>query len=281
MNEMIEGNEGGEGIEDKGMIKPVHGVGEWASTSVNIQTGCENDCKYCYAKQMAMRFGHATPTSWSTPTLRTRSIDKGYRKRDGRVMFPTSHDITPNNLDLCLVVLFKLLAAGNEVLIVTKPHLSCIEGLCEDLERYKSQITFRFTIGSADNKVLSYWEPNAPSFEERLEALKFAHAQGFKTSVSSEPMLDLHIDRVIEAIRPFVTDSIWLGRVNKLRQAISLNCPDDIEAQEKATELLAEQTDAYLCTIHDSYKNNSFIKFKDSIKKAVGIELPTETGLDI
>ena len=269
------------GLETGKQRKQVRGVGEWASKSVNLQSGCKNSCRYCFAQSMAMRFGHKTPKTWGTPTIRHKAVNKGYRKTDGRIMFPTSHDITQDNLSECLIVLKKLLAAGNEVLIVSKPVLSCIKTLCKELEPYKSQIVFRFTIGSADNEILSYWEPNAPKFQERLASLKYAHAQGYQTSISSEPMLDLHINKVIEATRPFVTDSIWLGRVNNLRAAISLNCPDDVEAQEKADELLAEQTDDYLRELYGKYKKDTLIKYKDSIKKAVGIERPTETGLDV
>ncbi|MEI6168118.1 MAG: hypothetical protein WCS52_13095, partial [bacterium] len=180
-----------------------------------------------------------------------------------------------------LVVLKKLLAAGNDVLVVSKPVLSCIKALCEELEPYKSQILFRFTIGSVDNEVLKYWENKAPKFEERLASLKWAYSQGYQTSVSSEPMLDLEIDRVIQATRPFVTDSIWLGRVNGLRAAISLNCPGDLDAKNRANELLRGQTDNFLRELYERYRNDPIIKYKDSMKKAVGLELHTEKGLDI
>lgn len=261
--------------------KPVHGTKEWSSHSVNFQQGCSNNCKYCYAQSLAVRFKRSTPTSWSTPKIRHDAVAKNYTKTDGRIMAPTAHDIDLNNINECQFVFKKLLAAGNDLLIVSKPVLSCIKTLCKELEQFMPQITFRFTIGSADNKVLRYWEPNAPDFEERLAALKYAYDQGFATSVSSEPMLDLEIHKVIRAVRPFITDSIWLGRVNSLRQAISLNCPGDKQAKIMADRLLNEQTDDYLRGLYGRYKNDPLIKFKDSIKKVVGLERPTEKGLDI
>ena len=261
--------------------KTAYGVGEWATNIVNFQTGCEKNCKYCYAKSMAVRHHRSTPESWTTPRPQTKNIEKGYGKRKGTVMMPTSHDITPRNVDTYLIVIKKLLAAGNKVLIVSKPVLSCIKTLCKELQPYKKQILFRFTIGSADNKVLRYWEPNASRFEERLASLKYAYDQGFATSVSSEPMLDLDIDKVIEATRPYVTDSIWLGRVNSLRQAISQNCPGDVDAKNRANELLRGQTNDFLRELYERFKNDPIIKYKDSMKKAVGLELHTEKGLDI
>ena len=43
--------------------RPPTGTQEWAASNVNIQDGCEHDCRYCYAKTMAIRFKRATPTS--------------------------------------------------------------------------------------------------------------------------------------------------------------------------------------------------------------------------
>ncbi|WFB36788.1 radical SAM protein [Kiritimatiellota bacterium B12222] len=262
--------------------KATHGVGEWASHSVNIQSGCEKNCKYCYAKSMAIRFGRKTPSNWNKkPDLNEKAIGKGYRKREGRIMYPTSHDITPRNIEEYLTVLLKLLESGNEVLIVSKPTLPCIKRICEECEAYKDQILFRFTIGSANDSVLKFWEPGAPMFQHRLDCLKLAYKNGFATSVSSEPMLDNRIDKVVTKTMPYVTDAIWLGRVNQLRQALSINCPKDNVAKKRGDELLAKQTDTYLSELYESYKDDPKVKYKDSIKEAVGLERPETVGLDI
>jgi hypothetical protein len=62
-----------------------------------------------------------------------KAINKGYRKIKNDdpnlydYMFPSSHDILPEILDNYLIVLKKLLKAGNSVLIVSKPWPFCIE----------------------------------------------------------------------------------------------------------------------------------------------------------
>lgn len=263
------------------------GVGEWARKSVNIQDGCLHDCKYCYAKAMAIRFGRATASGWKHGKVRAKALNQQFYMRDvsplsgNDIMFPTSHDIQPDNLEECTMILKRMLEAGNKVLIVTKPWLECIKSLCRDLEDYKGQITFRFTIGSADEKMLSYWETGASSFKERLAALQHAHKKGFKTSVSCEPMLDTKIDRVVEKVRPFVTDSIWLGRANRLIATLSLNCSNDQEAILKGRELMAQQSDAYIASLYERFKDDPLIRFKDSIKKVMGVERPLQKGLDI
>ncbi|GAH88031.1 unnamed protein product, partial [marine sediment metagenome] len=83
-----------------------------------------------------------------------KKIDKGYRKRNGRIMLPTSHDITLESLDNCLIVLKKLFESENEVLITTKPKFYCIKKICKDFIEYKDSFQFRFTITSINNELL-------------------------------------------------------------------------------------------------------------------------------
>ena len=156
-----------------------HGTREWAPKNVNCCTGCSHDCRYCYARGMAVRFRQVKPEEWKEERIRWKDVRKRYRHFEGTVMFPSSHDITPQNLVACLIVLRKLLRAGNKVLVVSKPHLECIRVICRVFEDYKDQILFRFTIGASDNEILSFWEPNAPRFKERLESLRYAFGKGF------------------------------------------------------------------------------------------------------
>ena len=260
--------------------KPPTGTQEWAASNVNIQSGCEHDCLYCYAKTMAIRFKRATAASWKHPTIRQHDLDRGFTRRSGRIMFPTAHDITDRNIDECLTVLGRMLAAGNNLLIVSKPRLCCVERLCQELAPYRSQIVFRFSIGSTDDTVLSYWEPGAPSFKDRLAALQRAYAQDFETSVSGEPMLDGDPDALITAVHPFVTDSIWLGKVNRLRSILPLNCPRNAEAARRGEALVALQSDKAIRALYARHRRDPKIKWKDSIKAVVGLRRPAAAGLD-
>jgi DNA repair photolyase len=262
--------------------KKASGTKEWAACNVNIQQGCEHGCLYCYAHGNAGRFKRASAKSWTTPSRNLAAITRAYKKKHEKpVMFPSTHDITEANLADCLVVLKKLLAAGNQVLIVSKPHLKCVKVLCRELETHKDQILFRFTIGSADDTVLSFWEPHAPPYNERINSLKWAFKQGYKTSVSCEPMLDGDIQRVIDDARPFVADAIWLGRVNRLQNCLTLNASDNRLAKEKARALMELQNDFWVMGLYVKHKDDPLIKYKDSIKKVVGLERPEEAGLDV
>jgi hypothetical protein len=229
---------------------------------------------------MAIRFKRATTQSWGTPRLRLHDLDRRYSKRDGRIMFPTAHDITPANIDACLNVLARMLDAGNDLLIVSKPHVACFTRLCDAILPYRNQIVFRFSIGSTDDAVLSFWEPGAPAFAERLDCLRLAYAREFATSVSCEPMLDADPDALVAAVRHYVTDSIWLGKINRLRHILPLNCPGDAAAVRRGETLMTTQSDTAIRALYRRHRRDPLIKWKDSIKAVLGLARPTTAGLD-
>lgn len=261
--------------------KPVNGTQEWAKQNVNFVSGCSHDCKYCYSKSMAVRFKRKTPENWKVEEAKPEKLNVIYRKKPGYTMFPSSHDISPESSELAMQLMEKLLDSGNEVLMVTKPHLSVIQDFCQKFADKKDQIMFRFTIGSINSETLKFWEPGAPSFEERLEALKFAFHAGFQTSVSSEPALDTKTLELVEAVLPYITDAVWIGLPNRLRGILKLNGADDPETMKRADELIAAQSDEWVLGIYETLKDNPKVKWKDSIKKIVGIDRPTEKGLDV
>ena len=237
---MEKGNESKKISPSEMKANEVHGTGEWAKHNVNFIVGCLHDCLYCCSKTPAMRFRDSkrppkirkTPTTWKRKEINEDKYARNFRKRKGRFFFPSSHDISPKNLDNSIQFLKKILLPGNDVLIVSKPHLKCIKALCKEFVEYKDSILFRFTIGSINNEVLKFWEPGAPPFAERVASLKYAFEHGFNTSVSCEPMLDNNIEAVVEATIPYVTDSIWIGKANRLRQNMSVNGHKDIKSKK-------------------------------------------------
>lgn len=262
-------------------VNTAFGTREWASQNINLSNGCYNNCKYCYSKSMAIRFKRKTSENWTEEVLVDTTDRKFFRKYKGKIMFPSSHDITPATLEASVQVLKGLLNAGNDLLIVTKPNLECVKSLCNELAGYKDKILFRLTIGSTDNQTLSYWEPNAPSFQERLESLLFAYKEGFKTSISCEPFLDKTVEQLVEKTRPYITDSIWIGKANKLKSMLSLNGYRDENSIKIADELEKINKSDYKKHLYELYKDDKIIKWKDSLKKDFDIALQVEPGLDL
>jgi hypothetical protein len=196
-------------------------------------------------------------------------VDAKINTNYGTVMFPSTHDITPKNLSEYLCVLRKLLDVGNNVLIVSKPHWSCITVICEAYDNYKEQITFRFTIGSTENSILELWEPKAPNFDERLACLEYAYHRGYRTSVSCEPFLDSYPAHVYEAVSPYLRGSFWLGKVRNFDSRVDLTGVTDEQKHRYVEPLKKLQQDSFVKSVAGILKDKPFVKFKDSIRKVV------------
>jgi len=243
------------------------GTKEWADFNVNCVKGCSNNCRYCYAKMIAKRFRRCTDDTWKNMEINQKAVDKQYKKYDGRVMFPSSHDIVddPDVLKSCMIVLEKLLQAGNEVLVTTKPDLEVVTKILNQFREYKNQIQFRFTISSNNDDVLSFWEPGAPPYLSRKEALIRAYKEGFETSLSVEPFLDNTPFKLIEELEEYVTDTIWVGPMNYIAKS-------NISAEDQPyyDQLRKNVNPDNLKNIHEHLKDNPKIKFKDSHLNKMG-----------
>lgn len=257
-------------FQDRKSENDVFGTKEWAHHNENCVVGCSHDCKYCYAKSMAARFKRVSANEWKNETLRGNYFNRKFPKRNGIIMFPSSHDVSPKHLSECITFASNMLSAGNKVLIVSKPHLNCIKAICQACLKYKDQLLFRFTIGSVYSDILNFWEPGASSFHERLDSLKFAYKSGFETSVSCEPMLDDQVHQIIEAVQPYITDSIWIGKPNNLIGRLKINgFGNDSETMNKAQSLLTDLDNGFIRSLHSMHKDNPLIRWKDSIRKVL------------
>ncbi len=250
------------------------GTKEWSDFYMNIQRGCENGCLYCYAKYNAVeRFHRCKPEHWILPCIDEAKVDLPHKKKyNGVVMYPTTHDITSANLSQYLCVLRKLLDADNQVLIISKPRWECITVICEAYLKYRKQIMFRFTIGSTNDHVLRFWEPGASSFEERISCLRYAHHKGYRTSISCEPMLDFYIPDLYDRCQFLITDSFWVGKLRNWKSRVQepKSFPSPIE-ENIYNDTKAAQSDKVVRAIYESLKDKPMIKWKDSIRKVMGI----------
>jgi len=261
------------------MSKRISGTKEWAVVNVNCVEGCGSDCKYCYSRYNAIdRFGLVKYGEWTKEVVQENSVNKTRKLEKGVVMFPSAHDIRPSILEPCLKTIKNILKPGNKILIVSKPHLDCITRLCDELTFYKNKILFRFTIGSMNNEILKYWEPNVPLFEERFDSLKLAFTEGYNTSISCEPMLDSNnVVNLFYKLVPFVTNTIWIGKMNGIDNRVKINTEEERLAVNKIEE---EQQDKNIFKIYNALKHEEKIRWKDSIKEVIGLEDGEKAGMD-
>ena len=76
---------------------------------------------------------------------------------------------------------------------------------------------------------------------------------------------------------PFVSHSIWLGKMNRIEERVTV----ESEAMERAVKRLADgQSDHHILRIYNELRDIDKVRWKESIKAVVGLELPSEPGLD-
>lgn len=259
------------------------GTREWVRKNgeINLYSGCLNGCVYCYARFLAHRTNKIHFNDWVT--LRENRKIKIPKKIKSEInkhdfMLPTSSEIFPNSeqygnvFDNYCQKFEEILTKGYTVLITSKPRKDIIEPLIDKFEEYKAQITFRFTIGSMDNKILKILEPNAPKYEERLHCLKYAHKKDFNTSISIEPLIDANPKPLIDAFNPYLSpleygkDSgvIWVGLLRQRYTPIwfrNLHNLNEIYATIKANQSFNNVFKWY-----QYYYDNNRIQFKETVK---------------
>lgn len=258
----------------------ISGTLEWSVKSLNIHLGCEHRCRYCYARDAAVRrHKFCTLEEWGTTYNRLKEHPfTGFSKKyDGVVMFPTTHDLTPDIAADAIVGISKLIEVGNTVLLVSKPHLEVVKAICKAFGPVKDRVRWRFTIGSFNDEILSYWEPGAPDFDERKASLVWAFKAGFSTSISVEPMLDSdNVVKLFHKLEPYVTDTFWIGKMNQVAKRVQPGT-----SKKEIARIEAGQTHERIEAIYQTLKDEPKIRWKESIKSELGLELATEPGQDI
>jgi DNA repair photolyase len=245
-----------EGCGDEGMKT---GTKEWAEANENCISGCSNNCRYCFGKQMGIQYGRETAETW--PIERPRTTARA-RKHKGRTMFPTTHDLHYEHVQWWGPFLKQLLELGNDVLIVSKPEQNSIRYICQTFAQYRDQIEFRFTIGTVEQDVVAYWEPGAPMPSKRVGCLSIARSHKFRTSVSMEPLLIEDPRPLIRIMDDYITGEIWIGCMNHYK------FNPEIPEESRQIEIQSREN---MQRVYDSLKDNPKIRWKDSVQKLLGV----------
>jgi len=253
------------------------GTREWAPHSANCCTGCRHDCVYCYAAERMARLRKRPRDQWHREQVRDKDVNKARRYLGGRIMFPTSHDITDGNLDACTCVLQRLLHAGNDVVCVTKGRPSIVQHISDRLTGDdRKRLLWRFTIGGLEETTREFWEPGAPPFDQRVQALRLARQAHWQTSVSAEPLLEpWNAVELVQAVAPYVTETIWIGTLHRMAARVGWKYPMNHPA---VARLASGQSPAAMravfdrLTLHLAPDARAKIRFKDSYQRALAID---------
>lgn len=200
---------------------------EYGDYTVNYVQGCSHGCKYpCYAFSMARRFGKVkTYDEWIKPIIVSNTIqllEKELPKlckeiKNVQLCFTTDpfmfgyEDIKELSID----VISKINEYNIPCHVLTKGILPK-----ELLETSKINF-YGITLVSLDDSFRRTYEPGSSNYQERINALRALHDNGFKTWVSIEPfptpnIINQDLLEILDSIN-FV-DKIIFGRLhyNKL-----------------------------------------------------------------
>jgi DNA repair photolyase len=230
---------------------------------------------------MAARFARVPEGGWACEQVRSAAVAGKVGRKSGTIMFPTTHDLTPENMGVTVPHLRRLLEAGNQVLVVSKPHIQVIDRITSELAAYRSKVLFRFTVGTSRDEVLGFLEPGAPTFSERMACIILAVSRGWRVSVSMEPLLEVNEDRVVaivEVLQAAGVEEVWIGKLNRAQGTMKHNGRWDDAHRAMVASIQASQSDDRIRSLHARLGGNPVVRWKESIKAVVGMELKTDAS---
>ena len=186
---------------------------------VNAYTGCQVNCRYCYARLFMRRYsGHSEPwgefvdVKVNAPELLRKQL---VRAKRGTVWISSVCDpyqpleATYKLTRQCLIELaerqFPVNIQTKSVLILRDLD---VLGKFEEAE-------VGMTITTDDEKIARVFEPGAPSVRERIRALERIHSRGIRTFVFIGPLLPGNPEKLVAALEGKV-DKILVDRMNYL-----------------------------------------------------------------
>lgn len=199
-------------FQGKALYQPSGKAKEYSPWATNFFVGCKHDCDYCYCKK-----GPLSHIWTNTPLLKKCFKDESTAlkqfitelsnhheevAKSGVFFSFTTDPMLEETRELTLAATEEALKLGVPVQILTKnaDWLSDFQARLITISIFmenKNMIAFGFTLTGRDDL-----EPNASPNEERIEAMRKLHAQGFKTFASIEPVIEpLKSIEMIEATK--------------------------------------------------------------------------------
>lgn len=203
---------------------------EYSELAVNIATGCEHGCLYCYAPSLRKmtREDYQKNIQFRSQFLEKLELDLQEMQRladDRRVLLCFMTDpYQPALADYTRECLERFRYYDIAFQVLTKNGALAQN----DFDLYSSKDAYAATVVFADDKIRQLYEPYAGTIEERVESLKLAHDMGIETWVSLEPvMFPEEAFKVIDLTNDYV-GKYKIGKITKFSYPGS----DDIDWRE-------------------------------------------------
>lgn len=177
------------------IYEPKGAAREYAPLALNIYTGCQHACTYCYNKKIPW----LSEGYFDGPRLKADVIPRVMADADRLRKAKCTDEILlsfvgdpyqPAEMDLRITreVIKILIENRLNFTILTKAGLRAVRDF-DILDGYPG---FRFgtSLVFFYQEDADHWEPGAASIKERIQSIGHAKAYGFKTWVSLEPVID-------------------------------------------------------------------------------------------
>lgn len=213
------------------IYKPKGRAGEYGDYAINIYTGCNHGCAYCYAAKMARRFGRdfttVAPRQHLLETVQAQLAGMRGAGRTIHLCFTCDpYPAPPVDTTITREIIRAIKASGNRVQILTKAGLRAMR----DFDLLDAGDSFGVTVaGSAERS--AGMEPGAESVYKRLTALNAARDLGIKTWLSLEPVYDPEEVYALIAKYGPIGVKLKIGMLNHYKspidwQAFGLKCKE-------------------------------------------------------
>lgn len=227
----------------KPIYKPKGKAAEYGDYCINIYTGCNHGCTYCYAPRVLRKTREAFEQVRERPGLleaMKKQLSSGeYNDKLIHLCFTCDpYPAPPVDTMITREVIKAIKDAGAHVQILTKGGHRAMR----DFDLMDSNDWFGVTITGTNSDAAKY-EPNAATIPDRVDTYVRAHNLGIKTWISCEPVFDT--DVIYDLL--FTSRHIDLFRIGKLNYH-----PSEIDWAEFGSEC------ERLCKKHE---RNYMIKF--------------------
>ena len=184
---------------------------------LNPYTGCQINCRYCYARLFMRRYsghkeawGDFVDAKINASEVLKKQLDKA---KKGTVWISSVCDPyqpLEAKYELTRRCLKELVKKQFPVNIQTKSKL-----VLRDLDLFQEfeEMDVGFTITTDDERMAKLFEPNATPVKERLTALEKIHSLGIKTFAFVGPLLPGNPEKLIEKLEEKV-DNIYIDKMN-------------------------------------------------------------------
>lgn len=221
------------------IYKPKGRALEYSPLALNIYTGCDHGCTYCYNR---FRFPIDDPRlrNIDMTALRNELIREEYDEQILLSFVGDPYCHAEMTQEATREVLITLLNYDMKVAILTKGGCRALRDI-QLFKQHWTQIKVGATLSFLSDDVAVKYEPFGAPPSERIAMLKALHQNNIKTFVSVEPVIDTDeaLCAIIKAI-PWV-DEFRIGKLNhdKEREALI----DWVDFLERIVTILEPHTE--------------------------------------